>query len=143
MAFVLADTGADAALNAWLNNSWPASKDFVIKLYTNNYVPLDTSATGDFTEATGGGYVTKALSNGSWTVNVANDPSDGVYAKQTWTFTGALTAGATIYGYFVVNNNGSGTLVGAEKLTTAFTPATNGDTLDITPQIQMSKGTPT
>ena len=142
MALVLVDVGADQILNAYFNNSWPASKDLVVKLYTNNYTPVDTSVAGDFTEAAGGGYVTKTLTNGSWTVTVGNDPSDAVYAEQTWTFTGTLTGSATIYGYFVVGNNGTGTLVYAELLGASFQPLNNGDQLKITLKFQLSKGTP-
>lgn len=142
MALVLADGGADIILNAYFNNSWDASKNLVVKLYTNNYTPVQTSTTASFTEATGGGYSSIALTNGSWTVSVGNDPSDAVYAQQTFTFTGALTTNPTVYGYYVVANNGSGNLVWAELFGTSFTPANNGDTIKITPKFQLSSGTP-
>lgn len=142
MALVLADVGADTILKAFFNNVWPVGgKDLTIKLYTNDYTPVDTSVAGSFTEASGGGYAAKTLTNGSWTITAANDPSDAVYAQQTWTFTGALTGGATIYGYFVVDADG--VLVYAERMGTSFTPANNGDQLKITPAFQLSKGTPT
>ncbi len=142
MGLVLADVGADIILKAYFNNSWAAGgKDLTIKLYTNDYTPLDTSTAVSFTEASGGGYASKTLSNGSWTVTPANDPSDAVYAQQTWTFTGALDGGATIYGYFVIDADS--VLVYGERLGTSFTPANNGDQLKVTPKFQMSKGTPT
>jgi hypothetical protein len=141
MALVLADVGADHMLEAVFNNAWPtAGKDLTIKLFTNNYTPLDTSDVDDFTEAAGGDYAAKTLSNGSWTVAPANDPSDAVYAEQTWTFTGALDGGATIYGYYVIDADG--TYWFGEKLGATFTPANNGDQLKVTPKFQMSKGTP-
>lgn len=141
MAIVLADVGADIILKAYFNNSWAAGgKDLTIKLYTNNYTPLDTSVAGDFTVAAGGGYANKTLSNGSWTVTPANDPSDAVYAEQTWTFTGPLDAGASIYGYYVIDADG--VLVYGELAAAAFTPANNGDQYKVTPKFRLSKGTP-
>jgi hypothetical protein len=46
-----------------------------------------------------------------------------------------------VYGYFVVDADGVG--IWAELLAAPFTPANNGDHIDITPKFQMSKGTPT
>lgn len=143
MALILTDLGADQILKAYFNNSWPASKDLVMKLFCNDITPADTDTTGTYTEAIGGGYVTKLLSNASWTVTPANDPSDSVYAQQTWTFTGPLTTNPIIYGYFIVDNNGSGAVIWAERLGASFQPSSNGDQLLITPKFQMSKGTPT
>ena len=144
MALCLADVGADQVLKVFFNHDVPASLHLRIKLFTNNVVPVDTFTTADFTEADGGGYVAngKQLANGAWVVNVANDPSDAVFAAQTWTFTGPLTAGATIYGYYVVDDDGAGVLIWAELLTATFTPASNGDQVIITPKFRLSKGVP-
>lgn len=143
MALVLADQGAVQILQAYFNNSFPASKDLVVKLFTNDYAPLDTSTTASFTEATGGGYVTKTLTNGSWSESAVGGIEQEAYAQTTWTFSGALTGNPTIYGYYVVGNNGTGNLMWAERLGASFTPNNNGDQLLITPVFQMSKGTPT
>jgi hypothetical protein len=141
MGLILADVGADVILKCFFNNSRAAGgNNLTIKLYVNDYTPLDTSVAGDFTEAADGGYGSKTLTCGSWTVTVGNDPSDAVYAQQTWTFTGPLNGSATIYGYWVVDADG--VLVYGERLTTSFQPVNNGDLLKITPQFQMSKGTP-
>jgi hypothetical protein len=140
MALTLADVGADEILKRALNNSFPTSKDLTLKLFATNVTPADTDTAGTYTEATGGGYAAKTLTAGSWTITTANDPSDAVYAAQTFTFTGALTTNPTIYGYYIVDGNG--VLMWAERLTAAFTPANNGDTLTITPKFQLSKGTP-
>ncbi len=141
MALVLADVGADEILDTYFNNGRPAGgNSLTLKLFATNVTPADTNVAGDFTEATGGGYSAKTLTNGSWTVSSANDPSDAVYAEQTFTFTGALTTNGTIYGYFVVDADG--TLIWAEKFATTFTPTNNGDQLKLTPKFQLSKGTP-
>lgn len=141
MALVLADVGADIILNAFFNDSRAAGgHDLTLKLFATDVTPADTSTAGSFTEASGGGYSSKTLSNGSWTVASANDPSDAVYAEQTFVFTGTLTTNGTIYGYFVVDADG--VLVWAEKFSSSFTPANNGDQLKLTPKFQLSKGTP-
>ncbi|HLC17492.1 MAG TPA: hypothetical protein VJM57_00565 [Thermodesulfobacteriota bacterium] len=141
MALTLMDIGADEILKTYFNNARPAGgNNLTIKLFTNNVTPADTDTAGTYTEATGGGYAAKTITNGSWTVTVGNDPSDAAYAQQTWTFTGALTTNPTIYGYYVVDADG--TLLWAEKLAASFTPANNGDELKITPKFQLSKGTP-
>lgn len=141
MALTLADIGADAILKIALNNVRAVGGDnLTMKLFTSNTTPADTDTAATYTEATGGGYVTKTLTMGSWTVTVGNDPSDAVYAEQTWTFTGALTGNATIYGYYVVDADN--TLMWSERLATSYQPLNNGDTLKITPKVQASKGTP-
>lgn len=147
MTQVVPDVGADLMLKAFYNNSRPANSltltsanDFQLRLYCNNYTPIQTSVAADFTQAAGGGYAAKTLSNGSFTVTVGNDPSDAVYAIQTWTFTGALTTNTTVYGYYLVDSDG--VLVTAELLAASYTPTTNGDTLSVTFKMQASSGTP-
>lgn len=140
MALTLVDVGADEILKGYFNNVFPASHDLTLKLFVNDITPVDTHTASDYTEASGGGYSAKTLTAGSWTINTANDPSDAVYAQQTWTFTGQLSGGATIYGYYVVNANG--VLIWAERLPYPFTPYANGDQLRVTPKFQLSKGTP-
>lgn len=139
-ALTLVDEGADSILKAYFNNS-PAPGNLILHLYCTNVSPADTNTVSSYTECTGGDYATKTLTNGSWTVTTANDPSDAVYAQQTFTFTGALTTNGTIYGYYVTNA-GSTILIWAELLGTPFTPANNGDNVKITPKFQLSKGTP-
>lgn len=138
---VVSDVGADAILKCYFNNTRPSGgNNFTLKLYCNNYTPVQTSIASNFTEATGGGYVAKTLTNGSFTINTANDPSDATYATQTWTFTGALTTNPTIYGWYLVD--GDGVLITAGLLDAANTPTANGDTLAIPWLIQASSGTP-
>lgn len=143
MALTLADLGADQILKAYFNNSWPASKNIKLRLFSNDFTPSDTTVRGDYTEVTGGGYAAITLTNGSWTVTVGNDPSDAVYAEQTWTFTGTIGGSGTIYGYYCEDNDGStGAAIWGERFATPYTPAQNGDQLKLTPKFQLSKGTP-
>jgi hypothetical protein len=141
MALVLADVGAAQALKAYFNNAWAAGgKNLTLKLFATNVTPTDASTAASFTEAAGGGYAAKTLTNGSWTESNVGGIEQVAYAQQTFTFTGTLTTNPNIYGYYVVDADN--VLIFAETLTAMFTPANNGDTLSITPKFQMSKGTP-
>ena len=140
MSLILADSGAAALLKAYYNNVWPAGgKNLTLKLFATNVTPTDASTAGSFTEATGGGYAAKTLTNGSWTESNVGGIDQVAYAAQTFTFTGALTTNPTVYGYFIVDADGN--LVYAEAQA-AFTPANNGDNIQITPTFQASKGMP-
>ena len=142
MALVLSDIGADEFLKVYFNNDRPTGgNDLTLRLFATDVTPADTHTAASYTEAAGGGYSAATLTCGSWTVTVGNDPSDAVYAQVTFTFTGTLTTNPSIYGYYVVDADG--TLIYAEKLSAPFTPANNGDQIKITPKFQMSKGTPT
>jgi len=139
MALVLLDLGADEMLKIIFNDDRAtAGDDFVLRLFANNVTPAQTGIT--YTEADGGGYAAITLTNGSWTVTTGNDPSDAVYAQQTFTFTGPLTTNTTVYGYYVTDEDG--VILWAERFSTSFTPADNGDNIKITPKFQMSSGTP-
>ena len=141
MPLTLGDVGADCILKTYFNNTRPAGgNNLTLKLFCSNTTPADTDTAATYTEATGGGYVAKTLTNGSWTINVGDDPSRAAYAAQTFTFTGVLTTNTTIYGYYVVDADN--VFQWAERLGTAFTPASNGDNLTITPRFELSKGTP-
>lgn len=139
MALILTDVGADEFLKIVFNNDRAtADNHFYLRLFVNNVNPAQSGIS--YTEASGGGYAAKTLSNGSWTVTVGNDPSDAVYALQTFTFTGPLTTNTTVYGYYVTD--GDGVVLWAEKFTTSFTPADNGDNIKVTPKFQLSSGNP-
>ena len=132
MALIVPNNSEVLALKNFLNHTAP--QDQYLKLYANNYDPVEASVVGDFTEAAGGGYTHIALTGASWTVATSGGLTTASYAQQTFTFTGALTTNPTIYGYFVVQQT-SGALMWAEKAASTFTPANNGDTYKVTPQI--------
>jgi hypothetical protein len=139
MPLTYSDEGAGVDLGIIFNNSLPAGgNNLTLKLFTNDVTPLDTDTAATYTEASGGGYAAKTLTNGSWTI--AGDPKTASYAEQTFTFTGALSGGATVYGYYVVDADNK--LKWAERLPVAQTPATSGDEIKPTPKFKLSKGTP-
>lgn len=143
MALTLADVGAVQILTSYLKKTQPAGgNDLTVKLFVNNITPTDADIAATYTEAAGGGYAAKILTAANWVTSVFSNIAQAAYVPQlTWTFTGALTANATIYGYYVVDADG--VLIFAEKALTPFIPANNGDTLIFNPVIQLSKGTPT
>jgi hypothetical protein len=132
MSLIVPNTAEVLALKNFLNNEAP--QDQYLKLYCNNYDPVEGSAAGNFTEAAGGGYTHIALTGASWVIATSGGLTTASYAQQTFTFTGALTTNPTIYGYFVVQQT-SGAILWAEKAASPFTPANNGDTYKVTPQI--------
>jgi hypothetical protein len=116
-----------------------------LKLYTNNYTPTGAISGELFTEATGGGYAHKHVSGevgNDWSLE-ANVPRDIIMAEQTFTFTGALGGGASVYGWYLAKQSGGGVVVAAKLLDTPYTPASGGGTLKFTPRIQAGLGTPT
>ena len=139
---VMADTGIISFLNARLNNVFPSGgKNLTLKLYINNHAPFDVDTASTYTEASGGGYSAKILSSGFWTISTVGGIPQALYTEQSWSFTGALTGAATVYGAYIIDADG--VLVGAQALASPYTPSRNGDFLTIIPIIQGSKGNPT
>ena len=135
MAIIVPNGAEQTALKMIINYASP--ENLVLKLYTNNYTPIATSTESDFTVASGGGYSSVTLTGASWTVSTnGSGQAEAVYAQQTFTFTGALSGSATIYGWVLVQSS-SGYLIAAEKSANTFTPASNGDTWYITPRLQL------
>lgn len=133
MALVVCNNGEVVALS-YLVGKVTSVENLDYRLYTSNITPAETDTASTYTsnEAAGGGYAEKALTGASWTVT-GGAPSEAAYAQQDYTFTGALTGNATVYGYFVTRAT-TGDLILAESFT-AFTPANNGDKILLTPKI--------
>lgn len=131
MTLLIADVGEVRMLGNIVNKTAP--EDLVLKLYTNNITPAETDTAATYTEATGSGYASKALTGASWTVTSGN-PSSATYALQTWTFSGAL---GNVYGYFVVETT-STILKWSERATGApINIAVSGAKIEMTPAITL------
>ena len=105
-----------------------AAEDLVLKLYTNDYTPVETSTGTDFTEVSGHGYTAKTLTASDWTV-ASGAPAIATATLQTFSF----TSGVSIYGCYVVGAT-SGVVYWAERFT--ITPRViqySGDELEVTP----------
>lgn len=91
-----------------------------LRLYGNDYTPVDTSTTGNFTEIAGGGYANLPITFANWTI-VSGTPSQATYPSQSWTFTGPINAPGTIYGYYITRNSDNKLLL-AERFPSANVP---------------------
>lgn len=129
MAIVITDTGKQKALE-YLVGKDTTTESLILKLYSNNYTPQMEDTADLYTEVTGNGYTSKALTTSDWSIAAG----DALYPQQTWTFTGA--AGA-IYGYYVVSAT-SGDLIFAERFSDApYTIAVDGDIIKVTLSITL------
>jgi len=107
-----------------------------LRLYGNNATPSATSVAGDFTEIAGGGYASKSLTFANWTIT-GGAPSIALYnSTQAWTFTGAINAPGTIYGYYIIETV-SGALKYAERFSAGVVPFSpiNGSIVKVLPRI--------
>jgi len=137
MAGIVPTVGEDRILRRALGDITPVSFNLTLKLFVNDYTPVDGSVNGSFTEMSTQGYAAKTLTAASWTVaqNGATK-AEATYAQQTWTFDG--TGGATvIYGYYIVDEND--VVLMAERFASSYTATNNGDILRITPTHTLSK----
>ena len=96
MALLAPNAAEDVMLQNILNKTAPQT--LLLKLYTNNYTPVETSTEANFTVATGFGYADVSLTPASWTITPGN-PTSAAFPQQTFTFTGAL---GNVYGYYIV-----------------------------------------
>ncbi len=141
MSLILSDLGAGELLRRALNNDFPVGgQDLTLHLYINDHTPQDTDTAATYSEASGGGYAAKPLTTGDWSIYNDAGIMAAAFAQQIFEFTGPLDLDATIYGYFVTDS--AGTLLWAERAPAVFTPAVLGDIMRVTPEIQLSKGTP-
>jgi hypothetical protein len=129
MSITVPNGGEAIALDAITGKT--AATGWTLRLYTAISPALSSgTVVAHLTEAAGSGYAAIALTAANW-VTTPGAPTSTAYAKQTFTFTGTLTAAATVLGYYVTRADGS--LVFAEALAAPFQPANNGDTIDVTP----------
>lgn len=131
MALVVCNNGESVALS-YLVGKTTVVRDLIYRLFATNITPAETDTAGTYTEAAGGGYASKTLTGASWTVT-PGAPTSASYAQQTWTFSGALTTNTTVFGYYVTRVTDAD-LILAEAFT-SFTPANNGDLINLTPAI--------
>ena len=129
MALLVPDVGEVLLLEYALNKTEPT--EVKLKLYTNDYTPVEGSVVANFTEATAAGYAAIVLAGASWTIASSAGVTTAEYAQQTFTF----TAASTNYGYYITNNDGSQVLW-AERFSDALhTIPSGGGTEKITVKI--------
>lgn len=137
MAGIVPTEGENRILSRALHDVVPTNANLTLKLFVNDYTPVDGSTNASFTEMTTQGYTAKTLTAATWTVaqNGSNE-AEGTYPQQTWTFDG--TGGSTvIYGYYIIDENN--VVWFAERFASSYTAVNNGDILRITPTVTLSK----
>jgi hypothetical protein len=113
-----------------------AVEALTLKLYKNNYTPVEASVAGSFTEADFTGYSAASLVGASWTITTG-DPSYASYAQQTFT-SNAGSQNQPVYGYFIIGAS-SGTIYWAELFIDGpYTIVNNGDAIKVTPRIELA-----
>ena len=109
-----------------------SGKDLTLKLFQNDYTPVDGSDTSNFTEADFAGYSAKTLVASSWgAATTVSGSAVMTYGTQTWT----PTASQTIYGYYVVDS--SDDVQWAEKFDSEKA-LSNGDTFNVVPKFSLT-----
>jgi hypothetical protein len=131
MSVILTALGKQQVLSLLVNKT--TGYGLTLHLFKNDYTPVESSVTADFTEATFSGYASKTLTNSSWTIT-SSSPYYAYYANQTWTFTGNPVTYQTVYGYYIKQGTTNYTIV-AERFTTAISLYYYNETLTIGPKI--------
>lgn len=108
MALVTTTEGEVQILNVLFGKA--AAETFSVRLYTNDYTPVEASTLLSFTEANTYGYSPVVVNAASWTVTAGN-PTYGTTPELMFPFTGAA---GYMYGYFVVGTT-SGKVYWAER----------------------------
>lgn len=110
-----------------------SAENLVLRLYTNDYTPVEGTVEADLTDASGSGYAEEVLTPASWTTTTG-DPTESVYPQVTFAFTGAL---GNVYGYMLEQAT-SGKVVWAERFTNGpYNVQNNGDEIKVTPKITL------
>lgn len=131
MALLVPDVGEVALLDMALSDAAPEAQ--TLKLYTSNTTPAEGDTAGTYTAAAGNGSDPKNIVRATWSGAASvGGVTTKAYPAQTFNF----TAGFTIYGYFVVKAT-AGTLLWAEKIYAGGQAFANGDSLVLTPKIQL------
>lgn len=126
MALLVPNVGEVEMLQRILNGA----DDLVLHLFSVDKTPAEVDVVTSYTEVSTGGYAAKILTS-VWTIS--GDPTEGSYPQVSFDFTGS----ATVYGYYVTNNNSS-TLLWAERFSDGpYNIPSGGGSVKITPKIQL------
>jgi len=116
MNMVIPNAGKEMFLDRCMTGG--SYEDVKVELYTNNYTPIDTSVTADFTAATFTGSGPITLTAGDWdaVVIVSNVAEQQALVAPEWTHGGG--AAQVCYGWFMYGDS-TGTIYAAQRFDTA------------------------
>lgn len=141
MSLLVPDVGEILMLQYLVNmlatdgTSGPSSGQRLLRLFTNNLTPTDSTTLATVTEAVGStGYAPITLVGASWTTTQVAGVTTAVYSEETFTFTTAVT----VYGYYVTTIYGSPALLWLERFSGApFILPSGGGQIAISPRISL------
>jgi hypothetical protein len=135
LTMLILDQGEGIMLSDHLNKTVP--QNLVLRLFKNNYTPVDGSTEANFVEADFTGYTGKTLAGASWVVT-PGAPTEAAFALQEFASTADQTT-QNIYGAYLAQIS-SGKAIAAGRFSDAPSPITNnGDKIQITPKVQLKK----
>lgn len=113
----------------------PSGGHRLLRLFTNNLTPGESTTLSTVTEAVGAtGYAPVTLAGSSWTTVQTNGTTTAVYSEQTFTFTTAVT----IYGYYITSIEGTPKFLWIERFSGApFTLPSGGGEIAISPRLSL------
>lgn len=136
MPLLAPDAGEVELLDKMLKDALSVNEDYSLRLFTNNYTPVESSVLGDFTEPTFVGYAPVTLTRASWAgASTSMGVTSTQYATQSWTKGDA--GSVDIYGYFVIGAT-SNVVLWAERFAVSPRTLANGDTLNLTPRVELA-----
>ncbi len=122
----------------YMISSTSVTAPYILRLFRNDYTPVEGSTNGSFTEANFTNYVPKTLARATWSAAVTNGSNKAEVSygssPQSWT---CGASGNTIYGYWVESNDGTPIILWGERFGTSRVLA-NGDVLNITPKFTLA-----
>ena len=138
MALLMPNRGEVITLAGIVNKSSAGGpQDLILRLFKNNYTPVDGSTEANFTEATFSGYYPRTLAGASWTI-YSGAPSYATYAVQTFTVASG-SQNQNVYGYYLQQQTSSW-LMWAERFSDApYLMDAVADYIKVTPRIEARK----
>jgi hypothetical protein len=133
MALVVSNVGEGEMLKRVLNIT-VTDNDVVIRLYSNNYTPVEASVVGDFTEITATGYSAVTATPGNWVIT-EGDPTDASYPQTEFALS---SAEPEVYGYYITNSAGDILLWSERFVDGPYVIGAGGGSIFITPKIELS-----
>ena len=135
MAGLLTNVGEEQMLKLICNKSGVTLRDMSLRLFQNDYTPVEGSVVGNFTVATFTGYASITLATGDWTIT-PGAPTAAACGQKTFT-SSAGSQNQPIYGYYLVTATDE-IVIAAERFSDGpYTIVNNGDTIKVTPNITL------
>lgn len=132
---VTPDEGELELLDKALKDALTVDENYLLKLYRNDYTPVQGSTATNFTAATFTNYAIKTLTRAGWnSATTVSNKAKSVYGtQQSWT---CGSTGDTVYGYWVEGAT-SGKVLWAQRLDSAQS-MTENSIINITPALTLN-----